>query len=243
MNGCLTEIRRHVDYAVSTAAALRYLTHEGCDGLLTLAQNHHSPDVRVEGAYSSAYLGRAAGIDVLARFCLDVNYSEKACHYLGELNRADAVPRQALAPDFRAMAELSQWLADPRELGRPPDRLRILDHRDLQWPPTRDRTSLWLIEYSVTDRSGSSTELIGVGFVGSITFSLSTYRMEGRPLEDIYAIHCYWELEAQGLLAEAEVEEGSTEYDGMFRQAPRDDVREPRIVRVVEFAPALYPQR
>jgi hypothetical protein len=58
------------------------------------------------------------------------------------------------------------------------------------------------------------------------------------------AIHCYWELEARGLIAEAEVEDGSTEYDGMLRQITLRGQAQPRITRVAEIAPELgYPQR
>lgn len=85
---------------------------------------------------------------------------------------------------------------------------------------------------------------LGVGLVGSITFRLIGDELEQRPPEDAYAIHCFWELEAKGYITEAEVEDGSTEYDGMLRQITLDDMHRPRIVRVVEIAPELrYPQR
>ena len=69
------------------------------------------------------------GYDHLARFCLDVNRSEKARNYLAELGREDAIPAEALDPDFRAKAEFSQWLAHPNELGRAPDDLEIIEKR------------------------------------------------------------------------------------------------------------------
>ena len=40
----------------------------------------------------AARLGRDAGIERLARFCLDVDRAEKAREYLGQLSREDAIP-------------------------------------------------------------------------------------------------------------------------------------------------------
>ena len=84
---------------------------------------------------------------------------------------------------------------------------------------------------------------VGLGLVGSMTFCLAGDKLEDRSSEDAYAAHCYWELEARGLVTEAEVDEDSTEYNGMLRQIKLAGLGRPRIVRVVELSPALkYPQ-
>ena len=160
------------------------------------------------------------------------------------LGREDAIPAQALDPGFRAKAEFSQWLADPNELGRPPDELEIVDHRELAWPPEFQPKTLWLIKYRLRDKTASTADDVGVGLVGSITFGHFGDKLEQRCPDDCYAIHCYWELEATGFITEAEVNDGSTEYDGMLRQITLGELAPPRIVRVVEIAPELgYPQR
>ena len=177
-------------------------------------------------------------------FCLDVHTAVKACRYLDELGREDAIPPEALEPDFRAMAEFSQWLAHPNELGRPPNELEIVDRRELAWPPEFDRKTLWLIRYRLRETPGSMADDVGLGLVGSITFCLADDNLHERPHEDAYAAHCYWELEARGYVTEAEVEDDSTEYDGMLRQITLTGLGRPRIIRVIELSPELrYPQR
>ena len=73
----------HVSYAVSATAALPYISNPERDGLLAIARDHACDEVQLEAAYSSARLGRGAGIRCLARFCLDVHRSEQARHFLG----------------------------------------------------------------------------------------------------------------------------------------------------------------
>jgi hypothetical protein len=234
----------HSTCAVSAAAALPYISSRWRDRLLSIALDHVRDEVRLEAAYAAARLGRDAGIERLARFCLDVNRAETAREYLGRLSREDAVPPGALDPDFRAKAEFSQWLAHPNELGRPPDELEIVDRRELAWPPDFDRKTLRLIKYRLRGTAELKDDAVGVGLVGSVTFCLCGDKLEERPPEDAYAAHCYWELEASGQITEAQVEDGSTEYDGMLRQVAPGVGSRPRIIRVVEVAPELkYPQR
>ncbi len=234
----------HFNYAASAATALPYISNPERDRLLAVAWDHPGDEVRLEAARAAAKLGCDAGIERLARVCLDFNYAEKASQYLRELSREDVIPPEALDSDFRAKAEFSQWLAHPNELGRPPDLLEIVDRRELAWPPDFERKTLWLIKYRLRGASEAMNDDMGVGLVGSVTFSLAGAKLEQRTPDDAYAAHCYWELEARGHITEAEVEDDSTEYDGMLRQIAPGDLARPRIVRVVEVAPELkYPQR
>src|SRR5262249_53328145 len=138
-------------------------------------------------------------------------------------------------PSFMAKAQFAQWLAHPNELGRLPDELEIIDHRELDWPPEREIKALWLLKYRVKDQTGLKDDDVNVGLVGSVTFCLFTYELARRPPEDAYAIHCYWEMSNLGLIAESEVDEGSTEYDRMLQQCRVDGLGSVRIVSVVEL--------
>jgi hypothetical protein len=234
----------HFSYAVSAAAALPFVTDGGRDGLIALALDHRGADVQLEGAWAAAMLGRAAGIEWLSRACLDVNRAEKAQRYLTELDRADAIPVEVGDPGFKAMAEFSQWLAHPSELGRAPDELRIIDHRELAWPPARKRIPLWLIEYRVKDTTGLADDDVGIGLVGSVTFCFFSYGLTQRPPEDAYAIHCYWEMEHEALISEMDVEPESSEYRPMLRQCTLEGIDQATIVAVAEISPKLkYPRR
>jgi hypothetical protein len=192
---------RH-SYAQSAAACLPFLQSPLRQDLLALALDHPSSDVQMEAAWASAKLGSSAGVNFLHRLCVDPARSKQAMQYLRELDLEEAIPPQALDPEFMARAELVAWLAHPQEFGRPPDEITLLDSRELYWPPTRDRRRLWLLGYrfdvdptTAADAKSHAAYEIGVGLVGSITFSLLGETRPDMTPEDIYALHCCWELE------------------------------------------------
>jgi hypothetical protein len=200
--------------------------------------------VRLEAALSAARVGIASGIDVLARLAQNVHHSAQACAYLRELGQDDAIPPIALDPGFEAMAELSQWLAHPCELGHAPERLEVISERTLYWPPESATKTLRLISFQAPARETAGTAKRGMGLVGSTTLCLFDLHMAERSPDDVLAIHCYWELDAKGLITEAEVEAGSTEYDGMLRRLPPGEVIAVNVVLVAEPAVDLkYPER
>ncbi len=234
----------HHSYAISAAAALPFISSPDRERLLAIAFEHVSPKVQIEAAWAAAKSGSEAGIKWLTRCCLDINHSELAKEYLRELGRADAVPAASQQPEFQAKAAFAQWLAHPNELGRPPDELEIIDHRRLNWPPIRERKPFWLLKYRVKDKTGLEDDDVGVGLFGSVTFCFFTYELDQRPPEDVYAIHCYWEMERQGLIAEVEMEQGSSEYSQMLRQATLHDVTGAQVILVADPSPDLhYPQK
>ncbi len=193
---------QHYSFAQSASAALPFLQSPERQELLALSLDHASPDVQMEGAWASAKLGSAAGVSILSRLCLDPARSKQACQYLRELDLPEAIPSEVLNPAFVAQSELVAWLAHPDEFGRPPDEIKLFDARELYWPPTRDRRLIWLFHYSyeVDDAPADAQHgqyEIGVGMVGSITFSLIGETHPGMTPEDIYALHCCWELEFQ----------------------------------------------
>jgi len=233
-----------VSYANSAAVAVAFLKHPARDRLFAIALDHPSVDVQIEAAWAAARLGREAGVRCLSQYCLDVNHSDKAQRYLRELGREDAIPAAADDQDFNALSQFASWLAHPNELGRPADELEIVDSRDLDWPPERDRKSFWLIKYSVRDTTGLHEDDVGVGLVGNVTFCLFGYHLHMRPPEDAYAIHCCWELEGCKLITQKDVEEGDHEYDSLLRQWNGRPLESPRIRRVAEISPDLdYPAR
>jgi tetratricopeptide (TPR) repeat protein len=97
-------------------------------------------------------------------------------------------------PAARAVAELAEWLAFPTELGDYPDEIELVDHRTLLWPPRRKETALWLFRYRARDVWGLDEDDTGVGLVGSTTFCLFGYENHRRHPDDVYALHCAWEL-------------------------------------------------
>jgi hypothetical protein len=206
LHGYLTDPNpQHHSFAQSAAAALPFLTRTRRGELLALALDHPCQDVQMEGAWASAKLGSAAGVNFLARMCLDPVRSKQASRYLRELGLEEAIPRSAQDPTFIAQAELVAWLAHPQEFGEPPDEISLYDTRELYWPPTKDRRRFWLFRYRYdvppaehAEATGHSGRDTGVGLVGSLTFSLVGETTPDMSPEDIYALHCCWELEYLG---------------------------------------------
>ncbi len=114
--------------------------------------------------------------------------------YLTELGQGGRIPAEALAPNHRAAAEMANWLAHPSEFGRPPDAVEVVDSRELLWPPTNDRRRLWVVKYRFNATAEAPADE-GFGLVGSVTFALIGEATADLSPEDIYGLHCCWELE------------------------------------------------
>lgn len=183
-------------YAVSAAASLPYLKRPERDALVKLALENPSPEVQIEGAFASAEVAPSGdGVQRLAKWCGDARYARKAMRYLEELERADAIPAAAKDPKFQATADMCDWLADPNEYGQPPDRIELVDTRELFWPPTGDKRRVWLFKYQYDSPDAKEEPEVGLGMVGSVTFALDGENgPEHKPLE-MYALHCCWELQ------------------------------------------------
>ncbi|MDD4891205.1 MAG: hypothetical protein PHU85_14885 [Phycisphaerae bacterium] len=182
-------------YAHSSAAALPFLAPAGRDALFSLAMDHVDPSVQMEAAWASASLGNEKSLKRLQEFCVDPNRSLEAQEYLEELGRKDLIPKETRAPDFKAKAEMCQWLEYPMEFGRPPTKIEVYDNRELYWPPTDDRRRVWLLKY-VYDYPNQKDS--GIGMVGSVTFCLFSEATVDLSPEDVYGLHCAWELENNG---------------------------------------------
>jgi hypothetical protein len=226
----------HYDRAYFAIVALPFLKSKERDSLLAIALDHPSEENQMEAAWAAGKLGRDAGIRLLAQYCTKLEHADKAQRYLRELGREDAILDTAREPNFAAKAEFCQWLAHPNELGRMPDEVEIVDQRELAWPPDGERKLLSLVRYRMIDPLGLKDD-VGVGMVGSITFCLFTYDTDKRPPEDVYALHCLWEMEAQDL-AKAESVDSPDEYRDMLARSPIA-VTDAVVKHVVELSPKL----
>lgn len=196
-------------YAVSASAALSYLSEPARTQLMALAMDHVDKSIQLQAAVSAVRLGSEAGLRVLIRFAEDVNYSIEAVAKLIELEKEEYIPAVALENRFHARAEFAHWLRHPNELGRPPTQVEIVDYRELEWPPTGDRRPMYVIKYRMLEEGGCELDNADVdcGLVGSLTFCLFSSNNHQRPPEDVYAIHCAWELEIQELVKRESVDE------------------------------------
>ncbi|MEO0474837.1 MAG: hypothetical protein AAF085_02540 [Planctomycetota bacterium] len=184
-------------YAVSATATLPFLTRPERSELFELAYQHTYKDVQLEASWAAAKIGEVSGIERLVDMSKNPHLSSKAVNYLTELGFEEAVPGEVREAGFMAMAEMSQWLQHPMELGRVPDTLELYDHRTLFWPPENRELPLWLFKYSYKDDDPNEPDDVGIGMVGSITFALFGEATAALSPEEVYGLHCCWELQNQ----------------------------------------------
>jgi len=178
-------------YSRSAAVALSFIQGPFRSSLMELALSHVAVDVQLEAAWALARIREQAGVDQLVGWTKNVHYSTRACSYLEELGLGEHIPAETQESDFKAMAEMSDWLAHPNELGRHPDQLELVKKWHLHWPPTKDKRELWLFHYQVSGESGPET---GHGLVGSVTWSFFDSNDGHTPIQ-VLASHCAWEME------------------------------------------------
>ena len=184
----------HFSYAHSASASLPFLTDSR--EFFILALEHPDVGVRMEAAWAAARGGDALAVARLQDWSKDPRTRKRAVTYLTELGLQPAPVPEKERPRLEAMAEMIQWLEYPTEFGRAPDHIEVYDHRRLFWPPTKDERDVWLFRYRYEEEGGEPEE--GVGMVGSVTFALFGEATADLPPEDIYALHCVWELQQEG---------------------------------------------
>lgn len=184
-------------YAVSACAAIPFLSAARRKPLIALARKHNDPSIRMEVAWAMGKLKDKQSIQYLIRQCLDRNMSQQAQHYLNELKLKRLIPKAAQEPDFAALAEMCNWLRHPNEYGEPPDTIELMDKRTIFWPPLNKKREMRLFSFVYNRRKHRPTRDIGVGMVGSTTWSFFDATKPNMKPEDLYGIHCCWELECE----------------------------------------------
>ncbi len=228
-----------ISLAHTAAAALPFLSPPARDELLALALDHESPRVQMEAAWAAAKLGREAGLKILARFATEVEHAEVARRYLDELGREDVLPPELNDPDYQALAEFSHWLQHPNELGCPPDELEVVDRRYLRWPPEYEEKPFWVLRYLLRSRDGLEPDNVDCGLVGSVTWCFFYGSMHRRPPEDVYAIHCGWEMETFAKLIQLTSVPRPREYASLLAQWRGPRLQKAQVTAVAELSPKL----
>ncbi len=185
------------DSPFNATVACAFLPDAPRKELLALAKKHADVEVRLEAAWAAGKGGDDEGIEALAVFAKDIKTSTKACAYLDELARKDAIPKEALEPEFTAKAAVSSWFAHPSEMGRHPEELIIVDNRELAWPPTADKRRLWVVKCVFKAQKPEDKEEVHIGVTGSSTFCLFERTSATMTPEQILLIHCQWEMERE----------------------------------------------
>ncbi len=186
--------------AVNAAVAIAFLRQEHRDQLEELVLKHEDKRVKLEAAWAYAKAGSEDGFKRLVEYTLDVSMSDDAKSYLEELGKGELIPEKANEPEFAAKATMSNWLAHPNELGKSPEELLVVDHRELDWPGLEQPQHFWLLRYHMKTEDPLQPIDSGVGLVGSMTWCFFSDSFDRLAPEDVYAIHCVWEAENQDMV-------------------------------------------
>ena len=181
-----------LDLARIGTAALACFDRALRQDLLDMARRHPHPSVAIEANWVAALTGDESGVTELAKWALERDWSVRACQYLQELERADAIPDGAREPNFVALASLSAWFSSNIQYGVPPRRVELCDRRVLYWPPFEEEKEFFLVRYELL-LNGEC--ISGVAMVGSIIHALPQMPTDGLSPEDVYGLYCAWEMD------------------------------------------------
>lgn len=99
-------------YATCAAACIAFVKTEARAELFDRADRHPDANVRLQG-YALARMGSELGRQRLAQFALDPRFANRAIERFEKLGLGEHVPARTRDPEFRAMAEMCEWLASP----------------------------------------------------------------------------------------------------------------------------------
>ncbi|WP_109489230.1 hypothetical protein [Occallatibacter savannae] len=185
-------------HALSAAASIPFLSPRVRGEVQTLANQHPDRGVQLEAAWAAAACGDERGFQKLEAASAVPQDAAAAMHYLTELGAENRIPPQSRTDDFKAISEMCQWLGHPNEFGAPPEEIQQVDARELFWPPKDDRRKLWVFRYRYPPDEGKTEPKMGYGMVGSVTFALFGEATADLSPEQVFGLHCAWELECNG---------------------------------------------
>lgn len=240
----LSEEMKANNAAKTAAISLAFAEMDDWQELIKSARTHPDFAVALEGAWAGARRKDAESIDRLIELAKDVRTSRTAVTYMNELSLEDRIPAETKDPSFAAKAELAEWLAYPTEKGRPPDKMSIVETRNLTWPLEDEPVDVHLIQFVYKDPAGQKPDEVDIGLVGPMTFCHFEMKMSTRPKEDIYAIHVYRELEAYELIESVDLAAQPAAYDYMLKTWKGDTLANAKIIYVAKLERSVgYPRR
>jgi acetyl esterase/lipase len=176
--------------ASAAARTAAYLKAEFRDVLIPLALQHPHTSVRLPAAWADAKSGGTHGVPLLKKACMDVEQSAAAQGLLKNLLLEDEIPLEVRDPGFITKSKVALTLAHPSFLGAPPLSIDIYDHRDLFWPPSRQRCEIWLLKFTFRPKEGGAEK---TGYAVHST-AVNCYFLKGNVTssvpEDLYLRVC-----------------------------------------------------
>jgi hypothetical protein len=172
--------------------------------------------LRVEAAAALARLGEEWGREVLVQMAAEPVVRLRVLAYARELDILDRVDEQFQSGTARAEAELALYLAQPSQVGVPPNSSELLDARTLYWPGYETPVDCYLFRfvYKIGDAEFSS-----IGIAGPLAHAFAADLSDLAP-DDIYAAFAGWQAEGDQIVETdaADFGENQTEEAARLQQ-------------------------
>jgi hypothetical protein len=187
---------RSLEFAQAAICTAPLLEESNRNTLLQLGDSHPDPSIPFLAKVMRATLGDQREIEALVTRCLDVNRSYETQLVLKEIGLEKHIPEASQKEDFLALAKTAHWLLSESPLRCSPDRVHLMESRELFWLPRHHPVRLYAVKYEFDHPQGELAIRDGIALVGSITHSLIGETNASMDLVDVYGLHCCWELEA-----------------------------------------------
>lgn len=184
-----------VSLAVSLCDALALIGDRSLTAKLHQAIDLRHRRIQTEAAYALAKMDEQVGVDTLIALAAEPVARLRVLAYADELGILDKVPPEYCTPVARAEAALVVWLAEPTQLGIPPTRCELVDHREMYWPGYTDAVDCFLFRYTYELAGGSYSN---VGMSGPLVHSFAA-NLEHLAPDEIYAAYAGWQTEHEDI--------------------------------------------
>jgi hypothetical protein len=152
--------------------------------------------VRTEAAAALARLGEADGEKSLVALAAEPVCRLRVLAYAEELGLLDRVAAEHQTLSARAEADLALWLAQPSQVGIPPERLELVDERLQFWPGYDDPVECYLFRFTYSFANGQYSN---IGIAGPSTHAFSADVGDLSP-DDIYAAFAGWDAQHEEIV-------------------------------------------
>ena len=195
-NVIIANKKKDESYVASATSALPYLKEEYRKELYPLIADNDNIEVQIEATWTGARTGEKKSIDKLIEYAKDYRYHERVSEYIKALHLEGQISEYTNKPDFVALCDMCGWLSHPMEYGKYPDNAEIIYQKELYWPPTKDRRTIYLIKYTYKSFNVDGSDDVGIGMVGSTVWSFYSINniLTMKPIE-LLGMYCIWEIQ------------------------------------------------
>ncbi|MDZ4848266.1 MAG: HEAT repeat domain-containing protein [Pirellulaceae bacterium] len=176
---------------VSLCDALGLMGCQDAIGKLHQALSLRHRRVQTEAAGALARLNQEFGRESLVALAAEPVARLRVLHYADELGLSDKIDALHSQPCAIAEAELALWLAQPQQLGLPPQNIEVVDQRMLFWPSFDEPQACFLFRFQYQLPNG---EWSNIGMAGPLVHSFAA-DLADLPVLDIYAAFAGWHAE------------------------------------------------